>query len=191
VERSLGRLSLPPPCPLRWERAHRCSTRSRSGCVGARRSSRLARAARLAARCVVRSSPRRRVDGEHRQRLLRRNAVSSLNVALGGGSSPSRPGCASRAAIQSMACLPARRIELARVGHRPSVRTAMSNAPPYWIEARAARFSHKPYDRKRVRRDLHDARTVSEKLSAALRRARPSQRAVQRPSSTSRARASP
>jgi len=48
----------------------------------------------------------------------------------------------------------------------------MSPAPPYYIEKRAAPYTFKPYDRKRVRRDLHDARTVSVKLSAALRRAR-------------------
>ena len=42
----------------------------------------------------------------------------------------------------------------------------------YYIEPKAAPYSFKPYDRKRVRRDLHDARAVSLKLSAHLRRRR-------------------
>lgn len=39
----------------------------------------------------------------------------------------------------------------------------------YYLPAKSSRV-HKPYDRKRVRRDLHDARQVSLRLSAAVRR---------------------
>ena len=57
------------------------------------------------------------------------------------------------------------------MGHRKDLRTKMS-AVGYYITKKAAPYAFKPYDRKRVRRDLHDARIVSLKLSAAVRRAR-------------------
>jgi hypothetical protein len=42
----------------------------------------------------------------------------------------------------------------------------------YYLEPKAAPHSHKPYDRKRARRDIHVAGIASHRLSASVRRAR-------------------
>jgi hypothetical protein len=83
-------------------------------------------AARLVLAGVVHPLPRGCVEREHRQRLFRRDAVSSVDVAFGGRPVVAASGVAAGAAVPGVPGLAARRPVLGRVGDRRDLRAEVS-----------------------------------------------------------------
>ena len=96
------------------------------GRSGARRTAPLARPPSMARGCSLHPPARRSMEREHRQRVLRRDAVPSLHVGLCRRCAPTGSRIPTRAAIPCLSRLSSGRKLLARMGNRASLRAKMS-----------------------------------------------------------------